>query len=83
MINCSVGEESSTLVSLIFSISVTPLNDNESISNLFLIEFMLRSAIIILFGFLMQGFLNLNMSSPGCSTDNFTESDLKLESNSS
>ena len=44
---------------------------------------MLRWAMIILFGFLMRSFLNLNMSSSGCSTDNFTESDLILETNSS
>ena len=44
---------------------------------------MLRCAKIILFGFLMRIFLNFNMSSSGCPTDDFTESDLKLESNSS
>ena len=44
---------------------------------------MLRCAMMILFGFLMRSFLNLNMSSSGWPTDGFTESDLKLESNSS
>ena len=37
--------------------------------------------MIILLGLLMRIFLNLNMPSSGSPTDDFTESDLKLESN--
>ena len=44
---------------------------------------MLRCAMIILFGFLLRSFLNPSMSSSGCPTDDFTKSNLKLESNSS
>ena len=40
---------------------------------------MVRWAMIILFGFLVRRFLNLNMSSSVCPKGDFTESDLKLE----
>ena len=42
---------------------------------------MLRCATNILFGLLMRIFLDFNMSSSGCPTDDFTEFNLKLESN--
>ena len=80
MINCSIGKESSILVLHIISIYFTPWINNESISNLFLIKFRLRWAMIILFRILMCFFLT---STCHHRVVQQTESDLILESNTS